>query len=227
MILNVAINPALADALAKADRDEVLLRAYDHADWVMRRYFWRGFRPSSSTKSAELMVGDKTAKDFVHDALRRFCEGIRSYDPAKSLLENLNSATDSLIWSEKKTSDRTPLVDYAKETTEEGIPIDPLSTAVDPDPSPSQDLVTAEVLEAQENHFKNLLASFDGDKDMQEYLEALSAGVFDLSEIEQLTNLKKSQIYELRRKLKDYAPGFFGVQDFQELKRKIMKGEAK
>ena len=227
MISNVAINPALSEALAKADRDEVLLRAYDHADSVMRRYFWRGFRPSSSTKSAELIVGDKTAKDFVHIALSKFCEGTRAYDHTRTLLENLNSATDSLIWSEKKSSDRTPLVDYAKETTEEGIPIDPISIAVDSNPSPSQDLITAEALEAQKNHFKNLLASFDGDKDMQEYLEALSAGIFDLSEIEQVTGLERSKIYELRRKLKNYAPTFYAVQDFEELKRKIMEGKAR
>ena len=173
------------------------------------------------------MVGEKTAKDFVQDALRKFLEGTRSYDSDRSLLDNLNSATDSLIWSEKKSSDRVPLVDYAKETTEEGIPIDPLSTAVDPSPSPSQEVIGAEVLQAQKNHFQNLLASFDGDKDMQEYLEALSAGIFDLSEIEQVTGLARDKIYELRRKLKNYAPSFFAVQDFEELKRKIMEGKTR
>lgn len=222
----MAINPALKEALAGADREEILLRAYAHADSVMRKYFWRGFRPNSSPKYAELMVGDKSAKDFVQIALTRFCDGTRSYDPAKGLLENLNSVTDSLIWSEKKSSDKTPLVDYAKETNEEGLPVDPISTAIDSSASPSQDLIIKEAAEAQEEHFKTLLASFDGDRNMQEYLEALNAEIFDLSEIEQVTGLNKSQIYELRRKLKSYAPSFFGVQNFKKLKRKIMEGEA-
>src|SRR5262245_57790203 len=107
------MDPALITALQLPDFDRAMLLAVSHADVRMRKYIWRGHRPKAS--SAELMVDGKTAADFVNEGLKRLCEGTRTYDPARGLLENLNSVTDSLISSAKKTSDRTGVIEFAPE----------------------------------------------------------------------------------------------------------------
>jgi hypothetical protein len=70
-----------------------------------------------------------------------------------------------------------------------------------------------------------LRASFDGDKAMQDYLDALNARYFDAAEISELIGIPVPKIYELRRKLKNYASKFFGVTKFKELERKIVEGK--
>jgi hypothetical protein len=217
------MDPALNTALSLSDVDEVLLRAVSHADVTMRKYIWRGFRPSG-TYQTKLMVGDKTADDFVSEALKRFCEGTRKYDSSRSLLDNLNSVTDSLIWSDKKSSDRSGIIDYMEETSEEGSPSDPISTAAASAPSVDEKVVHDEILKAQHECVRMVKASFDGDKEMQDYLEALSEGYLKAADIAELTDIPINKIYELRRKITKYAPIFFGVQSYQDLALKIQKG---
>jgi len=217
------MNPALAAALAEPDFGRVMLLAVSHADTIMRKYIWRGIRPSFSSQN-ELMVDGKSAKDFVNEALRRLCDGTRTYNATRNLLENLNSITDSLISSAKKTSDRTKVVDFVIESSEDSAPSDPISRAVSSDQAADTKLVADEVLANQEKCFQMVRASFDGDKDMQEYLDALSSGYFDLAEISTLTGIPVSTIYELRRKLKKYAPRLFGVTNYKELERMIYEG---
>ena len=173
------------------------------------------------------MVGDKTADDFVLEALKRLCEGTRNYATSKSLLENLNSVTDSLIWSDKKASDRTGVIDYTEETTEEGMPSDPISTSASPDLFAGEKVVQEEILNAQRKCVKMVKASFDGDKEMQDYLDALSEGYSKPAEIAELTDIPIDKIYELRRKIINYAPTFFGVTDYQGLALKILEGNKK
>ena len=217
------MDPALNKALSQADVDEVLLRAVSHADATMRKYIWRGFRPSR-TNQTKLMVGDKTADDFVSEALKRFCDGTRKYDSSKCLLDNLNSVIDSLIWSDKKSSDRSGIIDYVDETSEKGSPSDPISTAAATDLSAGEKVVRDETLKVQRECVKMVKASFDGDKEMQDYLEALSEGYSKPADIAELTDIPIEKIYELRRKLTKYAPTFFGVENYQDLARKILKG---
>jgi DNA-directed RNA polymerase specialized sigma24 family protein len=218
------MDSALNKALSQPEIGHFLQLAVDHADVTMRKFIWRGFRPRS-TSQTELMVGDKTAGDFVNEALKRLCEGTRTYNPSKSFPENLNSVTDSLIWSEKKSSDRTGVVDYAEEIKEEGLPSDPISTATGSEAAADTKLLQEEIIADQRKCFQILKASFDGDKQMQDYLEALSVGYFDLTEISELTGIPVSKIYELRRKLKNHVPAFFGVTKYQELEQKIVEGK--
>ena len=65
---------------------------------------------------------------------------------------------------------------------------------------------------------------FDGDDQMQKYLEALSAG-FKRSEISELMGVPGETIDELRRKLAKYARKFFGVTSFEELQRRLQEGK--
>jgi len=218
------MDSALNAALSQPDFDQVMLLAVGHADVTMRKYVWRGFRPRTSSWT-ELIVGDKTAEDFVNEALKRLCEGTRTYNPSKSLLENLNSVTDSLIWSAKKSSDRTGLVDFTEETREDSPVSDPISTAVGSELPADAKLLQDEIVADQRKYFQMLKASFDGDKEMQEYLDALSARYFDAADIAELTGIPVPKIYELRRKLKKYAPNFFGVTNHAELERKIVEGK--
>jgi hypothetical protein len=218
------MDPALNNALSQPDIKHVLLLAIDHADITIRKYIWRGYRPNYSPKK-ELMVGDKTAKDFVNEALKRLCDGTRTYNPQKALIDNLNSVTDSLIWSEKKSSDRTGIVDFVENPNEEDPSPSPISKAVSPEYDAAAKLVENEIATNQEKCFQMIKASFDGDKQMQDYLDALRAEFSDINEISALTGIPVPKIYELRRKLKKYAPEFFGVPNYKELERKVKEGQ--
>ena len=70
-----------------------------------------------------------------------------------------------------------------------------------------------------------LKASFDGDKEMQDYLEALSEGYWKPADIAELTGMAVEKVYELRRKVTKYAPTFFGVTSYQDLALKIQEGK--
>ena len=218
------MDPALNKAFSEPDTQRILLLALEHADIRIRKYVWRGYRPKASAKK-ELMVGDKTAQDFVNEALRRLCDGTRTYNAQKSLLENLNSVTDSLIWSEKKSSDRTGIVDFNESLDEAESSPNPISQAISTDPGTAVNIVDGEINANQEKCFQMIKSSFDGDAEMQEYLVALKLGYYDISVISDLTAIPVPKIYELRRKLKNYAPQFFGVVNYEELERKIKEGQ--
>ena len=170
------------------------------------------------------MVGDKTAKDFVSEAVRRLITGQRSFDPGRPLLDNLNSITDSLISAEKKRSDRSGIVDYVDESDEEGNPSDPISKAMELALTPEEELRGNELREDQRRCIVAIKSSFDGDDKMQAYIDALSAG-FKRSEISDLMGIPAAEVDELRRKLAKYAPKFFGVIDLDELQRRLHEGE--
>jgi hypothetical protein len=218
------MDPALKTAFGQPDVNAALLAAVDHADVTMKRYMWRGFRPQSNPER-EFGAGDKAAKDFVNEALRRLCDGTRTYNPQKTLLENLNSVTDSLIWSEKKSSDRVGVVDFAKTPDQADQAPDPISSAVSPQKSADATLLQKEIVDAQAECFRLIKASFDGDPETQNYLEALREGFFKIEEISSLTGIPVERIYEIRRKLKNFAPKFFGVPNYREMERKLNEGK--
>src|SRR6266446_7440907 len=166
-------DPVVMAALKGPGWNDTFARAVLHADTTIRKYVWRGFRPKFRAEN-EITVGDKSASDFVLDAVEKLLNGERTYDPSKDLLSNLNSITDSLIWSEKKRSDRTGIIDYAKPTDDEGEAIDPVLAAQDSDITADKKLICDELHEDQRRCFDEIRASFDGDKQMQEYLDALS-----------------------------------------------------
>ena len=218
------MDPALKAALEQPDKDDVLLAAVDHADTQIRKFVWRGFQPTVSKANSELLAGDMSARDFVMEALRRLCNGKRKYNPGRSLLENLNSITDSIIWSEKKSSDRTGIADFVQKPSEPEELVNPILAAACPKDSPDGALVNEEIIESQRKSFQMIRASFDGDKPTQDYLDALEQDFHDINEISQLTEIPVDKIYEIRRKLKTHAPRLFGVPDYKELKRKIIEG---
>jgi len=215
------MDEALKKALNQPDIDDTLLSAVEHADLTMRKYIWRGFMPKSARTDRELMVADKSANDFVSEALRRLCDGTRSFNSERNLLDNLNSITDSLIWSDKKSSDCTGIVDFAQSPGESDDWHDPLATKSGNELSADELMLENERCETQRKCFEMIKASFDGDKETQDYLDALSQEFFEIDEISALTDIPVSKIYEIRRKLKKYAPRFFGVTNVADLERKI------
>jgi hypothetical protein len=218
------MDPALNTALGQPDVEDVLLAAVDHADTRIRKFVWRGFKPKASKATSELLAGEMSAKDFVIEALRRLCDGTRNYNQNRSLLENLNSITDSLIWSEKKSSDRTGLKDFSQRPGEPEELVNPILAAACPKDSPDGAMVNEEIIESQRKSFQMVRASFDGDKPTQDYLDALEQDFHDIDEISELTGIPVDKIYEIRRKLRTHAPCLFGVPDYKELKRKIIEG---
>src|SRR6266404_6540569 len=137
-------DPVVMAALKGPGWNDTFVRAVLHADTTIRKYIWRGFRPKFRAEN-EITVGDKSASDFVVGAIERLLDGKRTYDPSKDLLSNLNSITDSLIWSEKKHSDRTGLVDRIGSVDDDGDAIDPISAAQDSDLTADEKLVRDEL----------------------------------------------------------------------------------
>ena len=218
------VDSASLAALKGPGWNDTFARAVLHADTTIRKYIWRGFRPKFRAEN-EITVGDKSASDFVLDAVERLLNGKRTYEPSKDLFSNLNSITDSLIWSEKKRSDRTGIVDYVESTDDDGDAIDPISAAQNSDLTADEKLVRDELREDQRRCFDEIRASFDGDKEMQEYLDALSERIFKRAEISAVTGIPVEKIDELRRKLMKHARRFFGVPDFEALQRCLNEGK--
>ena len=218
------MDPALNAALNQPGWEKTFAMAVLHADNTIRKFIWRGFRPRI-TSGSEIAVGDKSAADFVHEAVKRLLEGRRTYDASKPLLENLNSITDSLIWAAKKQSDATGIVDYAEIEDEHGEPVDPISSAKTYELTPEEEIKHTELLEDQHRCFRQIRDSFDGDDNMQEYLDALSAGIFKRADISQVTGLDVTTIDELRRKLIKHARRLFGVASFNEFEQRLKEGD--
>jgi DNA-directed RNA polymerase specialized sigma24 family protein len=217
------MHPQLKGALTHPGYRKIIARAAIHADTTIRKYIWRGHRRKFN-EAGEIMVGDKTASDFVSEAILRLIDGRRTFDPSRTLLENLNSITDSLISSEKKHSDRTGIVDYLETTgEEESGATDPITSKATTEPPPDMQLRQKEILEDQRRCIESIVASFDGDPDMQEYIKTLGAG-FKRSEIAELMEIPGEKVDELRRKLIKYSPKFFGVDSFAELDQRLRKG---
>jgi DNA-directed RNA polymerase specialized sigma24 family protein len=216
------MSPQLRAALAQPDYREIFARAVLHADTTIRKYIWRG-HPRRYSQFGQVMVGDKTAEDFVSEAVLRLVDDRRTFDPNRSLLENLNSITDSLISADKKHSDRTGVVVVIQENEQTGEPKDPVSTAPDAKSPADQQVREAEIGEDQRRCFDLIKRSFDGDDQMQRYLEALSTG-FKRSEISELIEIPGTKVDDLRRKLVKYARKFFGVTSFKELQRRLEEG---
>jgi hypothetical protein len=215
------MDEALTNALSAPDIDDTLLAAVEHADLTMRKYIWRGFKPIFSSSKGELIADGKSAGDFVNEALRRFCSGKRAYNPKRTLLENLNSATDSIVWSDKKTSDRNPLIDFAPPPEGAEDCPDPITAAPAANPNAAELQVMDEESAAQAQFFGQIRASFDGDRETQDYLDALAEEFYDAEEISEVTGIPVPRIYEIRRKLKKNANRLFGVTNLTELKRKL------
>jgi hypothetical protein len=217
------MNLALKAALTQPDFRKIVARAALHADTTIRKYIWRGHR-RRFTDTGEVMVGDKTASDFVSEAILRLIDERRTFDASRTLLENLNSITDSLISAGKKHSDRSGMVDFLETSgNQEGGATDPISRKSTSELSPDVELREAEFLQDQRRCAESIVASFDGNPEMQEYLRALSAG-FKRSEMSALMEIPGERVDELRRKLIKCAPKFFGVANFEELDRRLREG---
>lgn len=218
------MHPFLKVALSTPDVDEQIERATLHAEFRIREYIWAGYRPSGDIKKQDVCVAGLAAGDFALIALQRFIDGIRKYDESRSFLDNLKSAIDSIIWSAKKTQDLNPTVDYRLEFDKNGNAIDPINTSEEEAPSVSDAVVSEEVATDQQKHFKTLYQSYDGDDEVQAYLEALSAEIYKPQDIAEYTSIEVKRVYEIRKMLKKDALKFFGVLNYQEMERKVADG---
>jgi len=218
------MHPSLKVALSAADVDEQIERATLHAEFRIREYVWAGYRPKGDIKEQNVTVAGLSAGDFTLLALQRFTNEVRKYNKSRSFLDNLKSAIDSIIWSAKKAQDLNPTVDYHLEFDGNGNAIDPISTSEEEILSVSDAVVREEAARDQQEHFKNLHQSYDGDDEVQEYLEALSAEIYKPQDIADYTGIDVKRVYEIRKMLKKDAPKFFGVLNFRELERKVADG---
>jgi hypothetical protein len=64
------MDSALNAALNQPGWEKTFAMAVLHADTTIRKFIWRGFRPRSTGKN-EITVGDKSAADFVQEAIKK------------------------------------------------------------------------------------------------------------------------------------------------------------
>lgn len=212
------MDPNLEAALADKEQvDLAILRATIYSQDLLAKYLWRGHRPRSG---ADFNADGESAEDFVMKALERLLTGQRTYNPEKSLLDNVRSVVESLISSAKKSADRKPLTDYTGDRDEEGTG-EPVTLAVG---QVGVETVPNEILEAQKKTFANLLNSFDGDSEAQEYLGCLEAGIYKRNEIAQYLGIDANKVSELRKRVLKQTKLIFGVQNCAELERIILEG---
>lgn len=213
--------PELEKALSNTDPNEIMVRAACYAARVLHKYAWRG-RKSSRRANEDFTPDAQSPEDFVNEAFRRLLGGQRTYNPERSLQENVNSVVESLVSSAKKASDRTPLCeiqDFDKEA-----PTDPVAASPSAQGELKHEAADQEFLEDQRQAFKKMRNALQDDPKAQYYLEALSEGYDKPAEIADLTGIPIAQIYEIRRKIKKQIKSLFGVQNFGELKRILMEG---
>ena len=219
------MDPSLKKALEIEDLDKAMLETAHFAGTILRKYFWRGFRSSGNQADFDVHADSHSAEDFASEALARLLSGQRSYNPKKSLVENLKSVAESIISSAKKSSDRKPLNEYLDQPEAEGNePQDPISTAVSQESQGHGKIITDEIKSDLKKVDESLLASLDGDEESQDYLRAMAEGFHSPQDIADVTGIDVKRIYELRREIKSRAKVLFGVQNYVELKRIVVKG---
>ena len=197
----------LETAFSIPDLEIVILRAELYADTIMRRYIWRGLKARVGANK-QLLVNGKSADDFVKEAVQAFFNGKRNYRFDMDLETNLKRTIESMIWTWKKKSDKQPLVDHRGMDSESGMEFDPLSHAVDPEPSGLTAIEQSEQRELQRVFFEDFKTHLKDDPDLSELLSAYEAEITKPAEIEELTGIVVSRVSELKRKLRDKAAQF-------------------
>jgi hypothetical protein len=182
------MNASLSNALNASDIDDQLFKSILHAELQIRKFIWNGCFPNASARGTELTVAGMGARDFVTLAVHRLCSGTRTYDESKTFLENVDRTTDSLIWSAKRASDRSPFVELKLETAD-GLPLDPFASEESSSNSPVEEALKEEILEVQRQCIEQLTRAFDGQRDVQDYLDALAGGLTDIDEISEYAGI--------------------------------------
>jgi len=216
--LALAMNVDLKAALAAPERLLHLARALEFAELEIRRYIWRG-QKSPVAQGKAVNADGRTAEDFVNIALKRMVDGVRQYKPEFDLFQNLKTTIRSLVWSHKKASDRTPLVDQPG-----GSEIDPMLFVSDPDAPSAHEVLIGEEREAMvQGWFAKLKDSLKDKPDLLTVAEALHEEITDCSQIAILCDCDVDKVYELKRSLKKHTIKLFGAQTIAELERKTME----
>lgn len=190
----------LVDIVQRADWKRLTPRMEHYADSVLRRYIWRGLRVTVGSQD-QLLAAGKSADEFVMEAVDALLCGSRHYDYELTLEKNLRRTIESSIWNWKKKSDRQPLVDHRPIVSDDGEEFDPITAAIDPR---SVETTAAEKSEKR-GYQKMLLDEFEtslqGDKELSALLEAYKSGFEKPADIEELTTIPVTRVYELKRKL--------------------------
>lgn len=190
----------LVEIVQSADWKRLTPRLENYADWILRRYLWRGLRVEVG-KSGQLLVAGKSADDFVTEALDALLNGPRTYNFDLSLETNLQRTIKSSIWNWKKKSDAKPLLDWKKAETEEGEEFNPIMSAVDEESVRTPEAVRVERLRHQQILIAECEAALKSDEELSLLFDAYKNGFFKPAEIEELTGISASRVSELKRKL--------------------------
>lgn len=197
----------LETAFSIPDLETVILRAELYADWIMRRYLWRGLKARFG-KEKQLLANGKSADDFVKEAVEALLSEQWKYRYDLDLETNLKRTIRSRIWTWKKKSDRQPLADHKGMVSDDGTDFDPVSNAVDPGPSGDVLVEQSEQHELQRIFLEEFKIHLKDDPELSELLSALEGEFTKPAEIEELTGIPAVRISELKRKLESKAARF-------------------
>lgn len=190
----------LEESLKSADLKRLIPSLEYYASGLLMKKLWRGHRLGTGSKG-QLLAAGKSADDFVSDAFEALFEGRRVYDSELDLEKNLKRTIESLVWNWKKKSDRQPLLDHKSGFSDAGLEFDPIQAASDPRTTKISAVELNERRENQEQLLKDFKVSLNGDPELMELFDACESGFTKPADIEELTGIPATRIYELKRKI--------------------------
>src|SRR5262249_12609084 len=122
-------------------------------------------------------------------------------DHELSLEKNVQRTIESSIWDWKKKADKQPLRDRKKVEVVEGAEFDPFLTAVDEASEKTSEAEKSERLKHQQVLITDCKAAIKDDEELSALFDAYENEFFKPAEVEELTGIPASRVYELKRKL--------------------------
>jgi hypothetical protein len=191
------MNEVFCYILETANWAELVPRLENYADFRMRGLYWRG-NSERLGKRSQLLLDNKSADDFVGDAVKKLVLGERTYNYDVSLEFNLKGTIRSLIWNHKAKFGRGPFIDL-KGRSDEEYPNGDVSDAADPK---SCDAERIEKVAIEKRLLDDFKASISDEPELLKLYEALQKDISKNAVIERETGISAIRISEVKRKLK-------------------------
>lgn len=207
-------------AIDAADWEELTPRLQKYAHYQIVGLLCRGL-PMAGAKGTNVTLNNQTADDLVEEALVALARGRRTYQPERSLEQNLCVVIWSLARNHYKRAMLSPMVNHLVREDEEDL--DPIDQAADPT-IPANPAEASERRRRQQEFCTLLLKSVEKDEELSLLLLAYEEGKVLPADVEAETGIPAGRVSELKRKLETRAdkiirqnPQYADIKPLQEV----------
>ena len=210
----------IADLFAKADWDALTPRLLCYADRLICNVKWRGAHLVNAPNASP--SGDSfSAEDALNQAVDRFLEGKRRYQPAVDLEMNLSGAIRSIISNWNKSSNREPLVETSTESRGDTLSLNSTREAIDSASFDRNNINSIDRAAHQAAALDAFQRTIHADKELTLLFQSYTNEIYTPREIQSATGIAASRISELKRKLRVRMNNFIAAHSIAaSLKRK-------